>query len=359
MRIEDVEVGASEAAAALGLSPYKTPAGLYAEKLRLVERDGGSEATFLGTHVEHAIADAFGARNDVRPRRWPTVRGALRPWLRVSPDRVLLAEDVSTSFRREHGLDPGEAVVVEIKTTGLASFRPRSKLDAEWGEAGSSTIPIQYFVQVQLQLAAMHAVLVEQGKGFVTRAIVPALIPGRGLVEFVVRSDAEAQARILDGLDRFVRDHLVPEVAPEPTTADDWKAYAEQARRPQTSKEIVRVDDGDPLSTLLADYVATDAFLKDAEANKERLRAKVIEAIGERYGIESSTARATYSAGKTAPKMSASGFAEEVLALARTEVTSDKSERAKFARLILDAAERNTRSAVTGRALRVVTKESE
>lgn len=359
MRIEDIEIGASEAAAAIGLSPYKSPAGLWAEKMKLVERGGGNEATFLGTFVEHAIADAFAARNDVRPRRWETVRGVLRPWLRVSPDRVLLGEDLSPSFRREHALDPGEAVVVEIKTTGLASYRPPSKLSAEWGEEGTSAIPPQYFVQVQLQLAAMHRVLVDSGRGYVTRAIVAALIPGRGLVEFVVRSDEEVQQRILAGLDKFVNDHLVAEVSPEPVSADDWRAFAEQVKRPQSSKEVVRVEPGDPLEVLLADYVAADAFFRDAEAAKERMRAKIIEAVGDRYGIESDRVRATYSAGKTTPKLSQGAFVDEVLALARAESTSDKPERAKLARSIIDAAERNTRSVVTGRALRVTTKGDE
>lgn len=356
MKIEQVEIGASEAACAIGLSPYKSPATLYAEKLGLIERGRGSEATFLGTHIEHAVVDAFAARNAVSCRRWETVRGVLKPWLRVSPDRVLLSDDLPAPFRREHGLDPGEAMVLEIKTTGLASFKPPSVLAAEWGPEGTDCVPQHYVVQVQLQIAAMHDVLVKSGQGYVNAAILAALIPGRGLVEYVIRRDDDLIAKILDGLERFVHQHLVPEVCPEPTNADEWRAFAEQARKRKATNDILKANKGDDLERLLADYVATDTFLKDAETNKERLRAKIIEAIGENYGIESDKVRATYSAGKQAPRLSTSAFTDEVLALARAEASSEKPERAKLARTILDAAERNTRTAITGRALRVTTK---
>ena len=98
MKVEDVEVGASEVAAPLGLSPYRTPHAFYAEKVGLTERQPASEAMRLGTHVEHAIVAAYAEQHGLQPRPWEAVRGVERPWLRVTPDRVLLPGDMPRTF---------------------------------------------------------------------------------------------------------------------------------------------------------------------------------------------------------------------------------------------------------------------
>ena len=130
-------IGASDAPAILGLSPWKSPIQLYADKLGLAENGTEeTEAMRWGRRLEGVIIEAYmeetkregGSADPLvvhRSDEFPFMQATIDGWVRV-PTR-----------------QPG---VLEIKTTGI--FR---------GEDWADGPPLMYQVQVQHALAVVGA----------------------------------------------------------------------------------------------------------------------------------------------------------------------------------------------------------
>ena len=131
-------LGASEAATVLGLNPFQSPFGLWAEKTGHAEPDDLSEneAVEFGLRLEGPVIDAFAARTkrDCVPwAQFTSVRHPEYPWLRCTPDGLQTGG---------HGRD--EDGTLQIKTTSAFN-------SADWHEG----IPLHYAVQCQVELAVL------------------------------------------------------------------------------------------------------------------------------------------------------------------------------------------------------------
>lgn len=127
-------ITATDAAAILGVSPWKTAYVLWASKLGLIDDDPESEAMRWGTRLEPLIAERYAeetGRELVCPQPWTlycsTVPG--REWQATSLDRVVVG-------------DPRGLGLVECKTT--SAFRA-----GDWADG----VPEACRVQVQHELA--------------------------------------------------------------------------------------------------------------------------------------------------------------------------------------------------------------
>lgn len=137
-------IGASEAAAIVGQSPWSSPYQVWLDKTGQIPVSGEeTEAMYFGTLLEDTIAKAVADRtgwNVVDPKR--TYAHPRHSWMLASPDRLVW-------FGAEMGL-------LEIKNSG------GYKLD-EWksGEPGEDGMwvggeaPLHYILQVQHQHAVM------------------------------------------------------------------------------------------------------------------------------------------------------------------------------------------------------------
>src|ERR1700677_3162917 len=104
-------IGGSDVAAALGLSRWKTPATLWAEKRGLIEPEdiSGNVAVELGTRLEDVIADMYADRHETKVHRVnQTLRHPTYPFMLAHIDRRIV----------------GERQGLECKTAGLVSGRP-------------------------------------------------------------------------------------------------------------------------------------------------------------------------------------------------------------------------------------------
>lgn len=124
-------IGASDAAALLGLSPWKSPLQLYCEKLSLIPPDEReTEAMEWGLLLEGPIGDRYAAK-------------AKRTVTRPAPFTIYAVEAPAflaatfDAFTEEAG-DPG---VVEVKNVGWQKAE-------EWAEEP----PLYYQIQLQWQL---------------------------------------------------------------------------------------------------------------------------------------------------------------------------------------------------------------
>jgi putative phage-type endonuclease len=130
-------LGASDAAAVLGASPWKSPFKLYCEKIGLVDPSvEETEAMEWGGLLEPIIAEKYERetrRSLIDHGRFTLQISEERPFLFATLDREIL--------RREQHETPG---VLEIKTTGI--YRAE-----EWAEEP----PLVYQIQLQHQMAVM------------------------------------------------------------------------------------------------------------------------------------------------------------------------------------------------------------
>lgn len=119
-------IGASEAAAACGLSPWTTPFELWQSKRGDAPDQSDNDSMQWGRRLELAIIGRY-IEDSSEPVEYPcaSIVHPEYPWMRATPD----------------ALSPSR--VIEVKTARSAH---------DWGEAGSADVPLQYLLQVTHQM---------------------------------------------------------------------------------------------------------------------------------------------------------------------------------------------------------------
>jgi putative phage-type endonuclease len=174
-------LGGSDAAAAAGLSPWKTPLELWLEKTRRLESVVlENEAIRWGNLLEPVIRQEY-ERRFSRALAVPAepVRSPRAEFLMCLPDG--LADDR----------------LVEIKTTGSSHG---------WGKQGTDQVPMHYLIQVQ------HNLLVTERE----LADLVVLIGGQDFRVYPIPADHELQAMLLEVETAFWA-KVQADIQPEPT----------------------------------------------------------------------------------------------------------------------------------------------
>ena len=165
-------VGGSDAAAALGLSKFKTPYQLWLEKTRLLEPDDldAVERVHFGRIMEDIIAREYARRNGVKVRRRKQIiRHPKYPWMIASVDRLI----------------DGHRRGLECKNVDAMAFRQGDG----WGEPESDQVPEEYLLQVQ-----HYMIVLDYPEWHLA-----ACVGGNRLECYVVRRDPELAEMIIDG----------------------------------------------------------------------------------------------------------------------------------------------------------------
>ena len=182
-------IGASEAAAACGLSPWKTPYELWADKTSAIVIDAQNARMEWGSRLESVVMLKY--LEDLPPEAGTLEAPCLfqvsaeYPWMGCTPD----------------GLLPDR--VVEIKTAGLGQAR-------EWGEEGTDAVPLQYLLQVTHQMICTGR----------KKADIPVLIGGNDYRVYSVALDEEL-ANLLITREREFWQHVENKTPPEVRTIAD------------------------------------------------------------------------------------------------------------------------------------------
>lgn len=182
-------LGASEAAAACGLSPWTTPFELWQDKTSETVTTQDSAAMEWGRRLESVVLRKYAEDTGTAPQAPCAFRvSAEYPWMGCTPDALL----------------PDR--VIEVKTAGLAKAR-------EWGEAGTDAVPMQYLLQVTHQMIVTG----------LRRADLPVLIGGSDYRLYQVEYDAELAALLIER-ERAFWSHVEARTPPEVTTIRDAAA---------------------------------------------------------------------------------------------------------------------------------------
>lgn len=197
-------LGGSDAAAAIGVSPYKSPFEVYAEKRGEREPDdlSDNERVKWGLRLEAVIAEAYAEETGRRVRRINRVlRHPLHTFMLGNIDRDVV----------------GEPRGLECKNVG---YEAAHFSDDAWGPSGSDKVPMPYFIQCQ------HYMLVKPDWQVVDLA---ALIAGNELRIYPIARDEEtinALLRLESAFWHNVTNGIPPSAHTMAEAQARWKAVA-------------------------------------------------------------------------------------------------------------------------------------
>lgn len=239
-RVEFVEqsrgpgIGASLAAACLGVSPYKSRIGAWMT-IKGRARDAAGPQAEWGNILEPVIRGYYAARHGITIEV-PTesVHHPLLPWLRCTPDGII-------SPRR-----------------GLQCKNVDAHLSWQWGLASSRTPPQHYRIQAIVEMAVM---------GW-DRDDFAVLLGGNSYFECVVERDLDIEADIIERLVAFWT--LIETNTPPPIDdADEWRDYfadrlpREPVKLPADAATLTLVDEWKDLRATAKSTKAAEAELKN------------------------------------------------------------------------------------------------
>lgn len=238
MTLEDVSqterrlsLGASDAAAAVGLSRWVTRLSLYLQKVGEADGPEENEPMRWGTLLEPVVRQEYANRTGntiIVPQK--RLQHPNHEWLTATPDGLVVD-------RRRY---------YEGKTARTAEG---------WGEPGSDEIPMEYLLQVQ------HGMYVT---GFPV-ADVAVLIGGQDFRIYVVEANAELQTALVDQEADFWA-HVVSRQPPAPVSREDvkrrWKvSTGASVKATGEAKEAIAV-----LANVKASIKSAEEWLENATA---------------------------------------------------------------------------------------------
>jgi len=256
-------IGASDAPAVMGVSPWKSPLGLYAEKTGAVERSlEEKEFQEWGHRLEDPISRKFQDNHpelevvhltDPETGESPTVRHPDNPRVFSHPDRLLRV------------LETGQMGLLQIKTTNVFNR-----------DAWETGTPTDIRVQVQHELMTAGPDL---GADF---GYVAVLIGGQQYKEFQEEPHAALHAAMMARHGEFL-------AALDSRTPPDAMAHRAEM---DTLKALF--PDGDGTAVDLTDHhlALTERFLelaaaaKDIKNQRDGIKAEIAQFLGnDSYGI--------------------------------------------------------------------------
>jgi len=257
---------ASDAAACLGLSPWRSPHDVWAEKTGRAQPWKGNWKTRRGEAIEPLLLEWLGEKSAplvTRPAGATTLTHPMLTWLGATPDALLY----------EAADDMTPVAVGEAKSTGMKD---------EWlDENLEPTVPDYYQAQLIVQLAVCR----------VPRARVAVEILGEAepwIIPYERNEDDELA--VLDALERFWTDHVVALVPPSLEDAT-YRQVAKVYPWMKRDHMLATTPKRDRLATR---YLRAREVEKKAHDVAERAKTEICKEIGEERGIQGLEWRATW-----------------------------------------------------------------
>ena len=238
-------LGASDVAAALGLSPWTTPYELWARKTGRLTEPADGESLRVGTALE--------------PELLAWAEKQLGP-LQKAPEVPLEGTPIVThpDALTEEG-DP-----VECKTTGVVG-----PVYGQWGEPGTDQIPEYYLVQCLVQLAATGGQVCH----------VPVLLGGQGFRMYQVPRHEELQQQIIERACRWWEAHVVADQPPESSEPPPLSVLKRLRREPEKVIQLERTD-------LVEAWLEAKERAREAQKAAEAAQAALVAALGDAEAAE-------------------------------------------------------------------------
>jgi len=239
-------LGGSDIASAMGLSRYKTPLKLWAEKIGQIPEEDLSDVEYvqLGSELEDFIAKKFERKTGMKVRRAPQrYINKQYPFMACQVDRLITGTDE----------------LCECKNVN--AWRAK-----EWEDEG---IPVEYILQVSWQLMIT-------GRKIGWLAV---LIGGNRFIHKKIEADQELFDKMREAGIKFWS--MVENKTPPMACGDDNEILL--ALYPKSNEQLQAVEE---MNDCIATLQKTKFDIKELETHKSELEAKLKEVIGNNLGIK-------------------------------------------------------------------------
>lgn len=260
-------IGSSDAAAAVGLNPYKSQLELWMEKtgrgaaLHQVDPNDESSPMYWGTLLEPIVAAHYTKRTGNRVRKVNAVlQHPMHRWMRANLDREVMGSPY--------------VAILECKTAGLNGARL-------WKEG----VPDYVHLQVMHQLAVT-------GK---QAADVAVLICGQDLQIFRIQRDEE-QIEQLIRLEQAFWEYVEKDIQP-PADGSDSADQALRCLYPRDTGEVLDLSQETELAAAFSDLLAVRQKLADVTELEAQLKQRIQQRMGD-------ASRAVFESGEVSWKRS-------------------------------------------------------
>lgn len=238
-------IGGSDAAAILGLSPWRSPHDVWLEKTGRAEPQRETERMRWGTLLEDAVAREYAERTGARISR---SRKTLR-----HPQHAFLVAHIDRWSVRD-----GRRGILEVKTTARKSD--------QWGTPGTDGIPPYYAAQVLHYLGVTGAPWSDVAVLFLDRM---------EMEVYRVPRDEEAIRLIRETEIAFWRDHVETDTPPPPSPSEDL------ARRWPRETPGKTVEADAEMREIFEDLLVIRREIARLEAAEQDLRKRIELVMGD------------------------------------------------------------------------------
>lgn len=260
-------IGASEAAAVLGLDPRRSPLQVWLDKTgRLEEPNKENELLAFGKDVEPALARAY-ERATGR-----VVNLNSEVWHHPKYEEVLCTPDALTD-----------------NSSRLVQFKWETRWSDKFGDPGSDQVPDAYMIQCAHEMAVV---------GFEWNDL-STMHAGPPIRIYPLHRDRELEEIILDRVRSWWSDYVLKDVEPPIDASPEWNSYI-QRKFPESRGEIVKVteEDNPIMFDAVREFFDCEA-LADAHIDKaEFLKNQIKSFIADRYGLETMHGKITWGKSK-------------------------------------------------------------
>jgi putative phage-type endonuclease len=271
--IRKTGIGASEVSAILGLNPWKGPIDVWLVKRGIVQETESPKAE-VGAILEAGVFEIYKRRTGFRATRRPITRRHRRfPHVLASPD-VLVQDD-----------DRGG----EIKLVG-------ANVAHHWE---NETVPDYVLAQAAQNMCVMRR----------ARWDIIALVGGTDLRIHTITRDPDFEETLIEACEVFWAEHVETAIPPPIRDPEERKRYL-RARYPGSAKTKCRELETTKAARLAAQYVKARATLERAKLRAEDVGTRLLELVGDDYGVEGSWGR--FQAPQIAGRVDWKAVAEEM-----------------------------------------------
>lgn len=290
-------IGSSDAAAAVGLNPYKSQLELWMEKtgrdadLPKIDPDDDSTPVYWGTLLEHIVAAQYTRRTGHRVRRVNAVlQHPDQPWMLANLDREVVGV-------------PG-VQILECKTAGINGARL-------WRDG----------VPEYVQLQVMHQLAVT-GK---QAADVAVLICGQELRIHRIERDERLIAHLVELEQRFWR--TIEEDCAPAADGSDSAHQALQALYPQDQGQVLDCSGDLAMSALFSDLLAVRQVLKAQTEQETRIKQAIQQRMGTASRVIFETGSVTWKRSQDSAVLDTARLLRDEPELARCFMTTKPGSR--------------------------------
>lgn len=236
-------IGGSDAAAVIGLNPYRSAIELYADKMGMMPEKEDTEAMRLGRDLEQYVADRFCKETGKKVRR--------NNFMWHHDEHRCMIADVDREII-------GENAGLECKTTQAWSGRTVMRGD----------IPLTYYVQCMHYMAVM---------GY-DRMYLAVLIFGKGFYRFTIERDENEISALIASETAFWRDFVEAGISPSPDGSVSAEAAVDAmwGNRYEESQIMLHEYESD-----MRELMELNATMKQIKKQADAVKQKLQAAMGE------------------------------------------------------------------------------